>query len=220
MDLMDAVRTRHSVRSYLPKPIEREKIEALRTLAQQCNREYDLHIQIVTDEPKAFSSFLTHYGLFDNITNYIALVGKKRDSLDEECGYCGEKLVILAQTLGLNSCWVALTYKKIPGAFEIDAGEALVCVIALGYGKTQGKVRRSKKITDVTEAGEHPDWFLRGAESALLAPTAVNQQKFRFLREGNRVQAVCGRGSCARIDLGIVKYHFELGAGTENFEWM
>ena len=220
LNLMDAVRARHSVRSYLPKPIKAEKLAALRTLAEECNREHDLHIQLVTDEPKAFSSFLAHYGLFDNITNYIALVGKKRDGLDEACGYCGEKLVILAQALGLNTCWVALTYRKIPDAFEIGAGEALVCVIALGYGKTQGKTRRSKSVKDVVEAGEHPDWFIRGAESALLAPTAVNQQKFRFLREGSCVKAVCGRGACARIDLGIVKYHFELGAGTENFEWM
>lgn len=26
-------------------------------------------------------------------------------------------------------------------------------------------------------------------------------------------------GFCTKIDLGIVKYHFEIGAGKENFEW-
>jgi len=219
MDWMEAIYARHSVRSYLDKAIEAEKLDALRTLAEECNREYDLNIQLVTNEPRAFSGFLTHYGLFDNITNYIALAGRKRDGLDEACGYCGEKLVLLAQSLGLNTCWVALTYKKVPGAFVVGEDEALACVIALGYGRTQGKARRSKKVKDVTEGTSHPEWFIRGVEAALLAPTAVNQQKFRFIREENRVRAVCGRGACARIDLGIVKCHFEIGAGTENFEW-
>ena len=93
MDWMEAIYARHSVRSYLDKAIEAEKLDALRTLAEECNREYDLNIQLVTNEPRAFSGFLTHYGLFDNITNYIALAGRKRDGLDEACGYCGEKLV-------------------------------------------------------------------------------------------------------------------------------
>lgn len=219
MDLMEAVRARHSVRSYLDKPIEKEKLDELRTLIQECNDAAGLHIQLVTDEPKAFSSFLTHYGLFDNIRNYIVLAGPQTPDLDEKCGWYGEMLVLRAQQLGLNTCWVALTYKKIPGAFSLDKGEKLVCVIALGYGKTQGKQHRSKPVSAVMEGTDHPDWFLRGVECALLAPTAVNQQKFTFSREGNRVKAAAGRGSCAKVDLGIVKYHFEIGAGKENFEW-
>ena len=64
-----------------------------------------------------------------------------------------------------------------------------------------------------------PDWFKSGVEAALLAPTAMNQQKFLFSFDGNRVSAKAGMGFYAKVDLGIVKYHFEVGAGTENFEW-
>lgn len=220
MDMMQAVRERHSVRSYIDRPIEQEKLEALRALIDECNADAALNIQLVTDEPRAFSGFLTHYGLFDNIKNYIALIGSDSDITQEKCGYHGERLVLLAQALGLNTCWVALTYKKIQSAFTLREGDKLLCVIALGYGRTQGKAHRSKPLSAVIEGGEHPEWFIRGAECALLAPTAVNQQKFRFVREGNKVRAVYGRGACAQIDLGIVKYHFELGAGKESFEWM
>ena len=219
MELMEAVRARHSVRSYLAKPIEQEKLDILRRLIDTINQEQGLHIQLVTDEPKAFSSFLAHYGLFDNIRNYIALVGPEGSALDEACGFFGEKIVLEAQRLGLNTCWAGLTYKKIPGAFYVAEGEKLVCVIALGYGKTQGKPHRSKPLAAVTEGSEHPDWFIRGAECALLAPTAINQQRFRFARKGRLVSALSGRGSYSKIDLGIVKYHFEIGAGKENFEW-
>ena len=65
-----------------------------------------------------------------------------------------------------------------------------------------------------------PEWFKQGVEMALLAPTAVNQQKFRFELDGNTVMARAGLiGTCLKIDLGIVKCHFELGAGKENFVW-
>ena len=60
----------------------------------------------------------------------------------------------------------------------------------------------------------------RGIEFALYAPTAINQQKFIFELIGeNTVCAKAKLGSCSKIDLGIVKYHFELGAGKENFKW-
>ena len=219
MELMEAIRARHSVRSYLDQPIGEEKAEKIRAFIDECNQESGLHIQLVVNEPQAFSSFLAHYGAFEGVTNYIALVGPKSPDLDEKCGWQGEKIVLHAQQLGLNTCWVALTYTKIPGAFEVRPGERLACVISLGCGKTQGHAHKSKSLQDVTAGGDHPDWFVRGVECALLAPTAVNQQKFRFTREGRYVTAASGLGPCAKIDLGIVKYHFEIGAGKENFDW-
>jgi hypothetical protein len=74
-----------------------------------------------------------------------------------------------------------------------------------------------EKLTQVS--GETPDWFRRGMEAVLLAPTAVNQQKFTFSLEGNRVIAKAGLGFYTKIDLGIAKYHFEVGAGRDHFVW-
>ena len=59
-----------------------------------------------------------------------------------------------------------------------------------------------------------------GSPFALLAPTAVNEQKFKFeLIEENKVKATAPNGRMTKIDLGIVKYHFELGANEQNFSW-
>ena len=122
--------------------------------------------------------------------------------------------------MGLNTCWVALTYSKIKTAFTVDQGEALCVVIALGYGKTQGVPHKSKPVEDVVKAeAPVPQWFRSGVEAALLAPTAMNQQKFVFSLQGNRVSVKPGLGFYSKVDLGIVKYHFELGAGTQEFEW-
>ena len=64
-----------------------------------------------------------------------------------------------------------------------------------------------------------PEWFRRGVQAALLAPTAMNQQKFTFTLQGDTVSAKAGTGFYSKVDLGIAKYHFEIGAGTENFRW-
>ena len=139
---------------------------------------------------------------------------------NEKCGYYGERLVLKAQELGLNTCWVAMTYSKVKTAFTIDSGEKLCIVISLGYGKTKGVPHKSKSADAVTKAdGSVPGWFRKGTEAALLAPTAMNQQKFLFTLNGNKVSAKAGFGFYSKIDLGIVKYHIEIGAGKENFQW-
>ena len=85
---------------------------------------------------------LAHYGKFDNVQHFIALIGPKSADLDERIGYYGERLVLLAQTLGLNTCWVALTFSK--GASknhcQIAKNERLVCVLALGHGAMVKKI--------------------------------------------------------------------------------
>lgn len=216
MNITEAMNVRHSVRQYTDRPLEKEAVGALTEEINACNRESGLHIQLVTNEPKAFDGFMAHYGKFSGVTNYIAMIGKKGADLEEKCGYYGERLVLLAQMLGLNTCWVAMTYSKIRTAFTVGKGEKLCIVIALGYGKNQGVPHKSKAAEAVMKADRPvPDWFKKGVEAALLAPTAMNQQKFFFTLEGDRVSAKAGMGFYSKIDLGIVKYHFEIGAGKE-----
>ncbi len=220
MSLQEAIKARHSVRQYTDKPIDNEAIALLQEKTQTLNAASGLHIQLVSDEPQAFDSFMAHYGKFSGVRNYFALIGSG-NNLDERCGYYGEQLVLLAQQLGLNTCWVGLTFKKVVKALDIRRGEKLAAVIALGYGRTQGVQHKSKTISDVASyQGEMPDWFRRGVESALLAPTAMNQQKFRFELLVDKVRATTAWGFYAKMDLGIAKYHFELGAEVEHTIWV
>jgi nitroreductase len=224
MTELEAIVARHSVRKYLDKPIEPEKIEAIQTCINLCNREGGLHFQLIANEPKAFASMLAKYGKFENVSNYIAVVAPIGSNGDLAAGYYGEKVVLLLQTLGLNSCWVGGTFKKIKEAYVVGQDEALKAVISFGYGMTQGKQHPQKKsFADVAQAQSPvPEWFKKGVEAALLAPTAVNQQKFKFiLHENNRVEAQAKFSliGYSHLDLGIAKYHFELGAGENNFIW-
>lgn len=216
MELMEAIRQRHSVRQYSDKHIEAKCLASLQEEISACNRDGGLHIQLVTDEPTAFDGFMAHYGKFSGVKNYIALIGKKSADLSELCGYYGERIVLKAQQLGLNTCWVALTYRKVPTAFKVEAGEKLLMVIPVGYGKTQGVTHKIKTLEQVSNVGtDTPEWFKAGVEAALLAPTAMNQQKFKLIYENDNVTAKAGLGMYTKVDLGIVKYHFEIGAGRK-----
>ncbi|MFP5520831.1 nitroreductase family protein [Peptococcus simiae] len=211
---------RHSVRQYKNQALEASIVARLEAELAACNQESGLNIQLVTDEPRAFDNFMAHYGKFRGVKNYIALIGQKRKGLEEQCGYYGERLVLKAQQLGLNTCWVGLTYRKISGAFQISSDEKLVLIIALGYGKDQGHAHKSKDASKVSNLNhQSPAWFEAGVAAALLAPTAMNQQKFMLICEGSQVTARAGKGFFAKVDLGIVKYHFEIAAGKNNFQW-
>ena len=225
MTISEAIVARHAVRRYIDKPIDAETVAKLREIIDQCNREGGLNMQLVTDEPKAFAGPLAKYGVFSGVSNYLVLPGRKGQ--EEQLGYYGEQVVLTAQTLGLNSCWVGLTYRKQPDHYTLAEGERLMYVIALGYGAIQGVQRPQRKgFDDVarikTDDGVCPEWFRKGVEAALLAPTAVNQQKFVFtLMDNNLVEAaktfsLLGYTS---VDLGIAKCHFEIAAGKENFRW-
>lgn len=221
MNIKQAMQERHAVRNYVDRPIEPKVVEALEIIVAECNKESGLHIQLVRDEPLAFNSKGIHYGKFTGVKNYIALIGKKSAGLEEQCGYYGERIVLEAQMLGLNSCWVGMSYKKVPEAFQIDPGEKLVIVIAIGYGKTGGMQHKSKEAVSISKFYNNgPSWFKAGVDAALLAPSALNQQKIQFELDGDRVRAKAGIGFNTKIDLGIAKYHFEVGADKGRDIWV
>ena len=227
MTLEEAIEARHSVRAYKEQPLAADVVKVLEEKIAVLNLEGKLHIQLIQNEPKAFLGTMAKYGKFRNVGNYIVMAGQKADDLDERVGYYGEQLVLLAQTLGLNTCWVGLSYSKVPGTYVLDEGEKIACYIAIGYGETQGVGHKIKTVEQVSNISDiTPLWFKKGIEAALLAPTAVNQQKFSFEYIGmrnNRHQVRAKKGfsmiGYTNMDLGIAKYHFEIGAGEVNFEW-
>ena len=228
MTIEEAIVARHSVRAYKEQPLPVEIVKVLEEEIAVVNREGHLHVQLILNEPKAFLGTLAKYGRFRGVTNYLVVAGRKADNLDERVGYYGEHLVLLAQRLGLNTCWVGLSYRRVPGTYVLDEGEKIACYISLGYGVTQGVGHRIKSVEQVSRNSDNaPSWFRKGVEAALLAPTAVNQQKFSFEyvgKENGCDRVLARRGfslfGYTQMDLGIAKYHFEVGADKENFEWV
>lgn len=221
MDTLELMKARHSVRSYNDRQLDEETISILRSVVDECNRESGLHIQLCLNERKAFDSFMGRLGKFSSVSNYIALIGEKSKNLEGKIGYYGQKIVLKATELGLGTCWVAQSFSKGKCSCELKNGEKLICVITLGYYDKGGVPHKTKSIEELSRVqGEMPEWFRKGMEAAQLAPTALNEQKFVLSLDGNTVTAKPGFGVATKIDLGIVRYHFELGAGKSNWIWV
>ena len=218
MTIKEAVNERHSVRQYKNIPIEKETEKELREFIENIGDENGLDLQFIVNDPECFDSFLAHYGKFTNVQNYIAMVGNKQyPNLDEAIGYFGEEIVLKAQTMGLNTCWVAGTFSKKKCKAQVGKDEKLLCVIAIGYGENQGQAHKSKPVEKLCKAdlSTAPEWFKEGVEAALNAPTALNQQKFVITLDGENAKITSKGGAMTKIDLGIVKYNFEAASGRK-----
>ena len=220
--LAAAIPARHSVRQFTDKPLEPQVVEALQEAIAAANRESGLSFQLMTDEPNAFNYFVARYGSFRNVRNYIACVGPEGPGLHEAVGYWGQLLVLTAQALGLNSCWVALSFRRRKTPAAVEKGQKIACTIALGYGENPGKSHKVKSAEQVSspDVQPAPSWFEDGVRAALLAPTAVNQQKFFLALKGERVEAKATGGAYCEMDLGIVKRNFEIASGKDHNIWL
>ncbi|MDR1422950.1 MAG: nitroreductase [Coriobacteriales bacterium] len=226
INLLQAIESRHSVRRFTEEPIVVEVASELVALVAECNATSGLHMQLMLDEPTAFSGLIGS-ATTRNARNYLALIGPDDATLDEKCGYYGEKVVLRAWQLGIGACWFGSPARK--KALVVGPGEKLRLMVVMGNPAEEGRPHKSKALEQLcrvegagsASANEQPapEWFLAGVRAAQLAPTAVNQQKFLFTLKGATVQATAPKGMFTLVDLGIVKYHFEVGAGVENFVW-
>ena len=212
-NLIGLMRARHSVRSYLDAPVEPEKRAVIDEYVAGLNKEYGTNIVIFYDDIDGFKNAEASYGLFKGCKNYALLIGKDA----ETCGYAGELLALKLQDIGLNSCFVALTYNRgaVKAKVKPADGEKIQCNLAFGYGENSGVPHKSKPYRSVSDVkGEKPETFDKVVEACLLAPTAINQQKFKVVSDGGQIDVVChGIGFYTDVDLGIVKAHKDLILG-------
>lgn len=224
-ELIKAIESRHSVRQYddtreIPSDILATVNEAMDKI-NAANP--TLAFRLVADEPRAFGGRWPSYGNFKGVKHYIVIAGDKGKDTDILCGLKGEELVLLLQHLGLNSCWVGLTYKKIEGAFELPEKSVIRCLIAFGYGVDPSGRKHQIKVPDQVSniSLSSPKWFNEGVRLALLAPTAVNQQKFFFEYHKPDMVTAKARFSMigySNIDLGIALTHFKIGINNPSIK--
>lgn len=219
MSDLELMAKRHAIRKYSERVVESDKIESLEMLIRECNAKSGLSIQMIINEGGPLNG-IKALGRFKNAINYFAIVGAADEASQEKAGYYGEMIVLEATKLGLGTCWVTQTYSKRKCDIKLGHNEVLYAIIPFGYCEQSIKGHKSKTIDELSEVvGEIPEWFDKGMRAVQMAPTAMNQQKFTISLKGDVVTASAHKGKGTILDLGIVKYHFELGAGIENFKW-
>ena len=218
MNLKEAMQKRHMVRKYINKPISDELINKINERISMNNKKFNLSMKLMVNNNKGVISIMKLI-MAKGVNNFIILAGDNSSNLDERLGYSGADIMLFAQTLGLNTWWVGGTFNRAVSQY-VD-NKKVTGIIAIGYGESQGKPHKSKMVEDASKYNgtEIPSWFISGVDGALLAPTALNKQDFMIIGNKNKVKIECDNGIFTGSNVGLIKYHFELGAGKENFKW-
>jgi len=188
------------------------------------------------DEPPddIFANALGFYGNIKGAPAFLAFIGNTSDpNMQEKMGYTGEAAVLEATSLGLGTCWVALTYnaRAVKSLVSLEKEEKLICVSPVGHTTEQwsfeekvfsgfGSNHQRKPLLSMASGLPEPSWpgWARSAvEAARLAPSAMNRQPWGFLVEERSITVyVKDRGPefnvARRLDCGIAMLHLELGA--------
>lgn len=217
--MKEAMHTRHTVRQFTGTPLSETEKSSLNERVKELNENLSLAICLIESEKTPLNLMGKVILRGKGVCSYFVLAADDREGVDETLGYASSDLVLFAQTIGLNTWWMGGTFnRKFVSGFV--PGKKLVGIVAVGHGETQGVPHKSKAPQEVSSYnGEAPEWFKNGVDAALLAPTALNRQLFMITGNGNKVSITYKSGPMSDLDRGIVKHHFELGAGKENFEW-
>ena len=214
MDTIDVIRQRRSIRVYNDAAIDPAKRRLLREYIAQCNNESGLNMQIVFDEANCLNALPARYTDFSGATNYIACIGKDSEGLLEKTGFYGEQIVLYAQSIGLNTCWVGSTYIRSLCSISTKRDEKLVCIISIGYGDERVPQRQNHSLSEISNCTDtSPQWFKAGVEAALLAPASEKNPDVFFTLKGEDVSCHCSGGQFAKVDMGIAKCHFSAASG-------
>jgi nitroreductase len=218
-ELLEALYNRHKVTKYRSQKLSKKTLEKINSFISDINSESNLDFAINLDDSMCLSFFFKHF-VSKNACNYIVLAGDINKNLEEKAGYYGMKFMLYAQTLGLNSWWISDTYNKkyISKKYPL---KHIVGIIIFGYGENNGTPHKSKAMSEVSSyIGKSPEWFKDGVKACLQAPTAMNRQAFFVSGNNNKIVLECSSDQkYCNIDKGILKYCFELGAGTNNYSF-
>ena len=225
MITVETIRERHSVREYDGRPLAQAEFDGLGAVVGECARESGLDIQLVGDNPEVFN-VIARFGLIRGCRTHVAFVVDDAKACgvaaDEAIGYWGQKIVLAAQDMELNTCWCALCSRKKSHAV-VAPGKKIRLVIAVGHGKTQGFSRKTKSVEALSsvECTKAPAWFAAAMEAAQLAPTAMNNQNFKItlLSDGKTVRIDAPQSGLNAIDEGIVRCNFEIAANETGADW-
>lgn len=139
MTILEAIKSRHTVRKYTDRKIPKEIADQLTARIEDNNKTFGLKMKLVQENTEAFGVFIKLI-LAKGVRNYVVLAGENTAEVDEKLGYCGADVLLFAQTLGLNSWWVGGTFSR--KGVQKSAGTAdsdkVIGVIAIGYGAVQG----------------------------------------------------------------------------------
>lgn len=207
--ILDTIKQRYSVRNYIDKPIEKEKIQEIKDFFNlndigPFGNKVRFEIIDTTDFDKDEIKSLDTYGMIKGGDIYIAGVVNKSENNMEDFGYCMEKVILKLTQIGLGSCWMGGTFNRSNFAKKINLkeDEVLPGITPIGYFADKKTVKEnlirtiigakkrkssqelffdvnSSTPLDLTKIGKYADVL----EAVRIGPSASNKQPWCVIRD-------------------------------------
>jgi nitroreductase len=244
--IADIIKNRHSVRTYSSEIMDKELRSKLVQYAAEIKGPFDSEIRLELIDSHNFidrsGGKIGTYGVVKGAKTFIAGVADKKEYSMEQLGYCLEKLMLFAASLGLGTCWLGGTFKRSQFAELVNLKEEELIPAVTPVGQPAEKrtliesmMRRLAgsdnrkpweelffdesfdKVLSLEKAGHYAAIL----EMVRLAPSASNKQPWRVLKQGNEYHLYLNQAkgysdalgfNIQKIDMGIAMCHFEMTA--------
>ena len=230
-----AIPVRISRRRYISTPLDSELLSHMQTFCREFRPFPQARAELLTQSPnEILGGMVGSYGIIQGPTAFIAFIGDTSDpNVQEKAGYCGEGIILEATSKGLDTCWVAGTFRRktTSAILGISTNEQVIAVTPLGHAPekrpfgerilpTIVRAHKRKPLSELTSGLSEerwPNWMAAALKAARLAPSAYNRQPWRFHLEPQSItiSAVMLRqdfGFSTRLDCGIAMMHIEVAA--------
>ncbi|HBY01676.1 MAG TPA: nitroreductase [Rikenellaceae bacterium] len=208
MSIIETIKTRKSCRTYNNEPIEPEKLAELRHfLASNTKTHFGSKVrfhlidfnEMEIDELKN----LTTYGVIKGARQFIVGTVIKQSKAMEDYGYCMEKNILKATSMGLGTCLLGGTFKRSGFAGKINLGESelLPVISPVGYSSDKrSAVDRMFRFVAASDKRKpwHELYYLHDIDTFLdkensgsfdtplecirIAPSTSNKQPWRIIK--------------------------------------
>lgn len=254
MDLRQAVLDRYSVRSYQPGGIETGQLEQIKSwLIEGEKPPFSTPVSLYLLESKNLDGRgkIGTYGTIKGAEIYLAgsVAGDTAYGL-EDFAFLFERMILKITSLALGSCWLGASFKRgqCSRFIDLEEGQLIPAISPVGVAAEHRSLRETltQKLMHSRRRKSAEELFFDQTltrplvlddrnrlpfELVRLAPSAMNRQPWRIVREGKRFhfyrvgdrkKVENGAIDLARLDMGIAMCHFDIGARSLGWqgEWV
>lgn len=235
----ETVEKRISVRGYDGRKLSEEQKEQIRNYAAALQNPLGpkVRIELIERSTAANGEKLGTYGIIKGTDLYFGAAVPKDEHALEALGYDVEQLVLHLTHMGLGTCWLGGTFNKGAFAAAMNVSDDEIFPIISPVGYPAEKMRFIEKImASSTKRERRMPWeelffdgdfntaltaenageYCRALELVRLAPSAVNKQPWRVVKQGSTFHFFEQHSlpdadvDLQRVDVGIAICHFHL----------
>lgn len=208
----ETVKKRHSVRSYLERPVSADQKEQIQTYIAGLSNPFSIEVSfhLLENKPSASGEKLGTYGMIKGASDFVGASVAPGELGLEALGYSFEQLILYLTSLGLGTCWLGGTFDRsgFSAAMKLKKGDLFPAISPIGYSQEKRRVMDSMARW-IAKSDQRLSWdtmFFKGDFSHTL--TQAEAGEYAFPLEMLRLAPSAGNKQPWRVVQDRSTYHF------------